>query len=337
MQRTPLAMIACSNKARDAWFQTRSPMGLPPSECAGSRPVSPRANLTNAILSPPRAFDHMMKPLSILLLSTLLSVSAHAADQAVKSLSPDRLMIKGGVATLGLSQDWVHPKPQVERVVIVFHGRLRNAPTYLRSIERAANQSKQRSKTLLIAPQFLDERDITAHHLSDTILRWRNNAWMDGGKSVGQKQISSFVVIDHILKRLSDRKLFPNLKEIVIAGHSSGAQVVQRYAMIGGKEDVLLKKEGINLRYVVANSSSYGYFSPDRPVAVDPATCPGFDTWKYGVNKLPRSEEHTSELQSHSDLVCRLLLEKKKKNHGQFYSLKKKNNKRKLKDSDIDL
>src|SRR5260221_10634613 len=27
-----------------------------------------------------------------------------------------------------------------------------------------------------------------------------------------------------------------------------------------------------------------------------------------------RSEEHTSELQSHSDLVCRLLLEKKNKN-----------------------
>src|SRR2546430_6339945 len=28
----------------------------------------------------------------------------------------------------------------------------------------------------------------------------------------------------------------------------------------------------------------------------------------------PRSEEHTSELQSQSNLVCRLLLEKKKKN-----------------------
>src|SRR5947207_10793711 len=28
-----------------------------------------------------------------------------------------------------------------------------------------------------------------------------------------------------------------------------------------------------------------------------------------------RSEEHTSELQSHSDLVCRLLLEKKKKDN----------------------
>src|SRR5438132_6547027 len=31
------------------------------------------------------------------------------------------------------------------------------------------------------------------------------------------------------------------------------------------------------------------------------------------VISAPRSEEHTSELQSHSDLVCRLLLEKKKK------------------------
>src|SRR5438034_6183200 len=29
-----------------------------------------------------------------------------------------------------------------------------------------------------------------------------------------------------------------------------------------------------------------------------------------------RSEEHTSELQSHSDLVCRLLLEKKKKQYS---------------------
>src|SRR5260221_9917354 len=31
---------------------------------------------------------------------------------------------------------------------------------------------------------------------------------------------------------------------------------------------------------------------------------------------IPRSEEHTSELQSHSDLVCRLLLEKKKVHHA---------------------
>src|SRR5438034_3850034 len=46
----------------------------------------------------------------------------------------------------------------------------------------------------------------------------------------------------------------------------------------------------------------------------------GWFSWKYrdrgagsGPAQYSRSEEHTSELQSHSDLVCRLLLEKKKK------------------------
>src|SRR5260221_5404404 len=35
---------------------------------------------------------------------------------------------------------------------------------------------------------------------------------------------------------------------------------------------------------------------------------------------ITRSEEHTSELQSHSDLVCRLLLEKKKKKDTHTHS-----------------
>src|SRR5947207_10281572 len=38
-----------------------------------------------------------------------------------------------------------------------------------------------------------------------------------------------------------------------------------------------------------------------------------------GAAGLVRSEEHTSELQSHSDLVCRLLLEKKKKYQDQSH------------------
>src|SRR5450432_1020881 len=35
-------------------------------------------------------------------------------------------------------------------------------------------------------------------------------------------------------------------------------------------------------------------------------------TWPSASTRRERSEEHTSELQSRSDLVCRLLLEKKK-------------------------
>src|SRR5438132_6025899 len=43
-----------------------------------------------------------------------------------------------------------------------------------------------------------------------------------------------------------------------------------------------------------------------------PRPARGENSGEFDVVPLQRSEEHTSELQSHSDLVCRLLLEKKK-------------------------
>src|SRR2546427_6946987 len=46
-----------------------------------------------------------------------------------------------------------------------------------------------------------------------------------------------------------------------------------------------------------------------------PARAPGPPRPEPG-GRAPRSEEHTSELQSQSNLVCRLLLEKKKNPHN---------------------
>src|SRR3989442_11544383 len=40
-----------------------------------------------------------------------------------------------------------------------------------------------------------------------------------------------------------------------------------------------------------------------------------FEDWVRNQNRLDRSEEHTSELQSRPHLVCRLLLEKKKRTY----------------------
>src|SRR5699024_12693455 len=42
----------------------------------------------------------------------------------------------------------------------------------------------------------------------------------------------------------------------------------------------------------------------------------GYSYFAWVTTAFVRSEEHTSELQSRFDLVCRLLLEKKKKTHG---------------------
>src|SRR5260221_3759861 len=48
-----------------------------------------------------------------------------------------------------------------------------------------------------------------------------------------------------------------------------------------------------------------------------------FDTGEFLGKLTGRSEEHTSELQSHSDLGCRLLLEKKKTTPSATWSLSK--------------
>src|SRR2546426_4828413 len=49
-----------------------------------------------------------------------------------------------------------------------------------------------------------------------------------------------------------------------------------------------------------------------RAVSSSTATLPAVPTRLYGF-RVRRSEEHTSEIQSPCNLVCRLLLEKKKK------------------------
>src|SRR5438132_9548970 len=58
-------------------------------------------------------------------------------------------------------------------------------------------------------------------------------------------------------------------------------------------------------------------FVPPLKVAVAPTTAPEGEATvrlcSIEDELVKRSEEHTSELQSHSDLVCRLLLEKKNK------------------------
>src|SRR6266850_4339548 len=56
---------------------------------------------------------------------------------------------------------------------------------------------------------------------------------------------------------------------------------------------------------------------------------PGAERLDPGVLTQPRSEEHTSELQSPCNLVCRLLLEKKKNIKNFFLLLKKKKKKKK--------
>src|SRR5438034_7414516 len=69
---------------------------------------------------------------------------------------------------------------------------------------------------------------------------------------------------------------------------------------------------------------------PLTPLALEAfksqALISGIGPFLFPRDKNPRSEEHTSELQSHSDLVCRLLLEKKKRKKKHETNQNKKKN-----------
>ncbi|WP_085687876.1 MULTISPECIES: alpha/beta fold hydrolase [unclassified Pseudomonas] len=215
-------------------------------------------------------------------LLALLFIGGTAQAAGVDAISPGRLQLQAGEMAVGIG-----PAPaKIERVLIVIHGRLRNAETYRKSGEVAAELAGQTANTLVIAPQFLNESDVSLYSLPASVLRWQGNDWMGGGLSTGPNPLSSYAALDEIVGRLSDRKQFPDVKQIVIFGHSGGAQVVQRYALLA-QEQPALKAEGIRLRYVVANPSSYAYFNEQRPVAFDHAKCPGFNRWKYGLVDPP--------------------------------------------------
>src|SRR5579871_7005770 len=77
---------------------------------------------------------------------------------------------------------------------------------------------------------------------------------------------------------------------------------------VGGRLIPLLEKQRVRLRCLAR--------SPEK---MRPRVQPGTDI---------RSEEHTSELQSRRELVCRLLLEKKKKRTDQIQNQKKKRTKK---------
>src|SRR5256885_4663842 len=86
------------------------------------------------------------------------------------------------------------------------------------------------------------------------------------------------------------------------------------YTTLFRSEQIVIARKGMIeadkplLKDLAANGVTVTQLTPAEREAFVKATRPVYDKWKQ-----QRSEEHTSELQSPCNLVCRLLLEKKKK------------------------
>jgi len=242
--------------------------------------------------------------------TNFVASTPHAREGAAKpkpapEIAPRSIAVgDGALLPLYVSRDWSQPQADIERAVIVQHGHARNANVYFRTglaAQAAAGEAGQHA--LIVAPQFIAPLDVETFRVPDDVLRYTPTGWEGGDAALGPRPISSFEAIDAILAKLADRHLFPKLKDVVLAGHSGGGQVVQRYAIVG-KGAAALRAAGIAMRYVVANPSSYAYFGPDRPEPAIAAACPRYDDWKYGMQRLPAYAAPKSPADHERDYVA---------------------------------
>ena len=161
------------------------------------------------------------------------------------------------------------PNPAITRALIMVHGAGRNADHYFETSTAAGFLAGALDNTIIIAPRFIAGQDKPS--ANEVMWPEGQNSWRSGGMSPTNPTISSFDFVDEIIRRLVDKKVFPNLTKIVVAGHSAGGQFATRYEMTNKVHGT----GGVTLSYVVANPSSYAWPAAVRPLPkgdADPAT-----------------------------------------------------------------
>jgi pimeloyl-ACP methyl ester carboxylesterase len=209
--------------------------------------------------------------------------------------------------------------PAIQRALIMIHGTNRNADDYFKTAVTAAFMAGALDNTVVIAPRVASQTGSCKDTLAPNEVSWSctGDSWRSGGNSSSHPNLTSFEFIDQILRKLANKDIFPNMRAIVVAGHSAGGQVVARYQMANRVHETL----GVPVSYVVANPSSYAWPDAMRVLPIDDAlpaaakdgwnettphtkftyapfegaaTCPGYNTWPFGLEK--RTSGYTAKM-----------------------------------------
>ncbi len=219
---------------------------------------------------------------------------------------------------------------RVRRALIMIHGTLRNADHYFTTATASAFLADALGDTVVISPAFHSSDRSCQDKLEPNEVSWGcgEDSWRSGGVAASNPNLTSFDFIDHLLKKLADKKIFPNLKEVVIAGHSAGGQFVSRYEMSNRVHETI----GVSVSYVVSNPSSYAWPDATRALPVDDAApaaavagwseetphtkftygdfdaakAPDYDRWPYGLeNRVTGYTTKMSDGQLRTQLASR--------------------------------
>ncbi|KAF2231358.1 hypothetical protein EV356DRAFT_579313 [Viridothelium virens] len=188
----------------------------------------------------------------------------------------------------------------IQRAVIAVHGLNRDPWTYetelLQAISRVTDPNITTDSVALMAPYFTNENDknrgfpFSNGQSTTNALVWSDDQWLGGANNIyptSYTNISNYYVLDQLVQYFDNPAMFPNMKQIVIAGHSAGAQTVQRYVILGPK---LATRSPVV--YWIGNPASYGWLSTTRPASTADrptlpiASCPTYDVYTDGFTNF---------------------------------------------------
>ncbi len=217
----------------------------------------------------------------------------------------------GGRSLVYTTYSLTKANPRITRALIMIHGTNRNPDVYFATAVAAAFMAHALDDAIVIAPRVASAQGNCKDELAANEISYScgGDSWRSGGNAASHPDVTSFDFMDALLKRLADKKVFPNMGVIVVAGHSAGGQFVARYEMANKIHEAL----GVAVHYVVANPSSYAWPDATRPLPVDDAApeaaklgwqqetkphtnfsfgefagaaaCPNYDKWPYGLEQ----------------------------------------------------
>ena len=182
---------------------------------------------------------------------------------------------------------------KITRALVMVHGAGRDADNYFRTALAATFLAGAFGDTIVISPRFASNNGRGCTDvLAANEINWScsGDSWRSGGNATSDSKLTSYDLMDEILRKLGRKDVFPNLKVIVVSGHSAGGQYVTRYEMSNQVHDTI----GIPISYVVSNPSSYAYLDAERPATAaggtselrafgDARNCTTYDRWPYGL------------------------------------------------------
>ena len=206
----------------------------------------------------------------------------------------------------------------IRRALIMVHGTNRNADHYFTTAVGAAFLAGALDDSVVISPRIASAAGTCRDTLAANEVSWSctGDSWRSGGNAASHPELTSFDFVDQILKKLANKNVFPNMRSIVVAGHSAGGQFVARYQMANRVHETL----GVPVTYVVANPSSYAWPDATRPQpagdaaadaakgawesekvhtgfsygAFDASACPSYDRWPAGLTN--RTSGYTAKM-----------------------------------------